>query len=405
MFTLKKRIFCISSIFYIGYVLFPLIASISGVPIQVPSIIVFVLLLFLFPNAFFNKTFFWFLVYMFVLFFYIICKKPLTVGIGTVADTKKFVIEAAFILPALSIGLVLHYLEDEKLYRIISRWSVLLLYLSFLYILPILLANTNILRMPEDKIDQDMVGSVSLLPSYSLMHAYVFGLPPICYAYKCIHSRSRWLILGMVLLHVYVIIQTYVTTSLAIVFPFLLIFFLYSERYRSFTFLMFIFLFAILYILFQAGVFISLIDFLFPYFQGTPVESKLIDIKASMMVGELQGGTIDVRQNLHDISWNSFFQNPLWGTSIVGRHSSLIDRLGGMGLFAFIPFVMIIISFFRQIVKLVDESLAKLFLISGLIIIGLFLYMKGLFGFEGWLFLLVFLPTVIIDVERNFKEK
>lgn len=401
MFTIKRRIFCISSIFYIGYVLFPLIASISGVPVQVPSIIVFVLLLFLFPNAFLNKTFFWFLIYMLVLFIYVMCKKPLTIGIGSVADTKKFIIEAAFILPALSIGLVLYYLKDEKLYRIISRWSISLLYLSFVYILPILLANTNILRMPEDKINQDMVGSLSLLPSYSLMHAYVFGLPPICYAFKCIHSKWRWGILAMIFLHVYVIVQTYVTTSLAVVIPFLLIVFLYNERYKSFTFLLYAFLLAILYVLYQADFFISLIDFLFPYFQGTPVESKLVDIKASMMVGELQGGTIDVRQNLHDISWNSFFQNPLWGTSIVGRHSSLIDRLGGMGLFAFIPFVMIIISFFQQVVKLINDKLAKYFLFSGIIVIGIFLFMKGLFGFEGWLFLLVFLPTVIIDVEKS----
>ena len=401
MFTIKRRIFCISSIFYIGYVLFPLIASISGVPVQVPSIIVFVLLLFLFPNAFLNKTFFWFLIYMLVLFIYVMCKKPLTIGIGSVADTKKFIIEAAFILPALSIGLVLYYLKDEKLYRIISRWSISLLYLSFVYILPILLANTNILRMPEDKINQDMVGSLSLLPSYSLMHAYVFGLPPICYAFKCIHSKWRWGILAMIFLHVYVIVQTYVTTSLSVVIPFLLIVFLYNERYKSFTFLLYAFLLAILYVLYQADFFISLIDFLFPYFQGTPVESKLVDIKASMMVGELQGGTIDVRQNLHDISWNSFFQNPLWGTSIVGRHSSLIDRLGGMGLFAFIPFVMIIISFFQQVVKLINDKLAKYFLFSGIIVIGIFLFMKGLFGFEGWLFLLVFLPTVIIDVEKS----
>lgn len=338
---------------------------------------------------------------MLVLFIYVMCKKPLTIGIGSVADTKKFIIEAAFILPALSIGLVLYYLKDEKLYRIISRWSISLLYLSFVYILPILLANTNILRMPEDKINQDMVGSLSLLPSYSLMHAYVFGLPPICYAFKCIHSKWRWGILAMIFLHVYVIVQTYVTTSLAVVIPFLLIVFLYNERYKSFTFLLYAFLLAILYVLYQADFFISLIDFLFPYFQGTPVESKLVDIKASMMVGELQGGTIDVRQNLHDISWNSFFQNPLWGTSIVGRHSSLIDRLGGMGLFAFIPFVMIIISFFQQVVKLINDKLAKYFLFSGIIVIGIFLFMKGLFGFEGWLFLLVFLPTVIIDVEKS----
>lgn len=338
---------------------------------------------------------------MLVLFIYVMCKKPLTIGIGSVADTKKFIIEAAFILPALSIGLVLYYLKDEKLYRIISRWSISLLYLSFVYILPILLANTNILRMPEDKINQDMVGSLSLLPSYSLMHAYVFGLPPICYAFKSIHSKWRWGVLAMIFLHVYVIVQTYVTTSLAVVIPFLFIVFFYSERYKSLTFLLFAFLFAILYVLYQAGFFIFLIDFLFPYFQGTPVEFKLVDIKASMMVGELQGSTIDVRQSLHDISWNSFLQNPLWGTSIVGRHSSLIDRLGGMGLFAFIPFIMIIISFFQQIVKFINDKLAKYFLFSGLIVIGVFLFMKGLFGFEGWLFLLVFLPTVIIDVEKS----
>ena len=151
------------------------------------------------------------------------------------------------------------------------------------------------------------------------------------------------------------------------------------------------------------GFFISLIDWAMPYFERTPVEKKLLDFKQSMMEGRLTGGTITSRQNLHSISWNSFFQNPIFGTSIVGGHSSILDRLGGMGMVTGIPFLMIFISFFQQMRKLFNTNLAKAYFKIGLVAGFVYLYMKGLWGCESWLMYVVLMPMGLFSIETKMQ--
>ena len=113
------------------------------------------------------------------------------------------------------------------------------------------------------------------------------------------------------------------------------------------------------------------------------------------------GGNLVTRVELHNISWQSFFENPLFGTSEVGRHSSLIDRLGGMGLVAFVPFLMIFITGIVRLVKMFKQQISKDFFWLGVISSFMFLYFKGNWGSDSWLMLFVLMPFAILVYERE----
>lgn len=179
----------------------------------------------------------------------------------------------------------------------------------------------------------------------------------------------------------------------------------YSDKSNALMWIILIFGALVLYIFYEYGFFISVIDWIMPAFEGTAVESKLLDFKASMLQGSLTGGTITGRQNLHAISWNSFFQNPFFGTTVVGGHSSFIDRFGGMGAVVGIPFLMIFVSFIRQMVSCYQTRMAKFFFWIGIVVGFIFLYMKGNWGGEAWLIYMILMPMGIMVFEQQSLNK
>ncbi|MBR4560700.1 MAG: hypothetical protein IKO23_02140 [Bacteroidales bacterium] len=395
---IKKKIFLITALFYILYLVFPLFADTFSIPVWLPSIAVVAVMVVLYPKAFANKTFYWFLAYAVVLGLYVIVGKRLTIGIGSVADNKKIYIEFAYILPTISIFSILCYLDDYELTRRLVRWSVVMLFVSFIITVPLMIRYNSIREALKER---DETFTVPGLPGYSLMHAYTLFLPALCYAVKLNQGWKKWLaILGIGVL-CFVIYDTFVTTSLLMMIAILLFTVFYTSKSSSLFVIIAILLMLIVYILYQFGFFVTLIDWIMPAFEGTAVENKLIAFKDSMLLGQVTGGSITARQNLHARSWNSFFQNPIFGTSVVGGHSSLIDRFGGMGLVAGLPFVMIFVSFIKRMVKLYDTMSAKMFFWIGIIVGFVFLYQKGNWGNEAWLMYMVLMPMGILVFEKS----
>ncbi len=391
----KKRFFLVTALVYILYIIFPLFADLIRIPVWLPSIAVFGIILFLYPKAFANKTFYWFLVYALVLFLYLLVGKPLTIGIGSVADSKKILIEYAFILPSLSIFCVLLFLKDVDLTRKLVLWSTLLLYASFIVAIPLMMQYNSIREALSMK-DETM--SVPGLPGYTLMHAYTVFLPVVCYAVKTMKLRARlFAILGLAML-CFVIYDTFVTTSLVLMIVVVLFTFFYTDNS---SIVIFAIVGVLLFILYKAGFFISLIDWIMPVFEDTPVAYKLNDFSDSMKAGHITGGSITGRMDHHDISRQSFYANPVFGGSKSGGHSSILDRLGGMGMVGALPFIMILLSVILQTRKLYSSKKAKVFYYVGIAVSIVFLYNKGLFGSEGWLMYMVLMPMGIYVVEKK----
>lgn len=389
----RKSIFLYAALCYTLYIIFPLFGDMAALPVWLPSMLTVAVLFFLYPKAFTNnKVMKWFWVYAVVLGIYVLFGKPLTIGIGTVADSKKIFIEFAYILPTIGIFSIFDYLKDQELANKYVTWSLIILYASFVVAVP-LMVQYNSLR--EALSQQDETLTISGLPGYSLMHAYALFIPAVCYAVKknTGYKRLLWII-GLVTLF-FVVYSTFVTTSLIIALAIIVFAFTYNGRQSSsywFTLAALAFLFFILY---EAGVFVSLIDAVYPWFEGTPVESKLNDFRVSMIGGELQGGTIETRQRLHVRSWDAFFTNPIWGTPNVGGHSSLLDRFGGLGLLGGLPFLMIFISFYQLGRKWFLDARVRFFFSLGILAGLVFLYQKGNWGAESWLMLMVMMPMTI----------
>ena len=93
----------------------------------------------LYPKAFSNNMMTWFWIYAGVLGIYVIIGKPLTIGIGSVADNKKIFIEFAYILPAIGIFSIFDYLKDFELAKKYFIWSNIILYASFVVAVPLML--------------------------------------------------------------------------------------------------------------------------------------------------------------------------------------------------------------------------------------------------------------------------
>lgn len=395
---IKKKVFLITALFYILYLVFPLFADTFNIPVWLPSMAAVAVMVILYPQAFANRTFYWFLVYAVVLGLYVIVGKHLTIGIGSVADSKKIFIEFAYILPTISIFSILCYLNDYEVSRRLIKWSIVMLFVSFIVTVPLMLRYNSI---REALSEQDQTFSVPGLPGYSLMHAYTLFLPALCYTVKVNQGWKKWLAIFGVGGLCFVIYNTFVTTSLLIMIAVVLFTVFYTPRNTAIFLVIATLLVLVVYVLYQFGFFITLIDWIMPAFEGTAVEPKLLDFKDSMLQGQVTGGSITGRQNLHAISWNSFFQNPIFGTSVVGGHSSLIDRLGGLGLFAFIPFIMIIITFIKRMSKQYETRTSRTFFGVGVTIGVLFLYMKGNWGCEAWLIYMVLMPMGILSFESR----
>lgn len=398
--ALKKRIFLITVLLYILYTIFPLFADVIRIPVWLPSIAASAIMLGLYPKALANKSFYWFIAYAAVLVLYFLSGRPITIGIGSVADSRKIFIEFSYLLPTISIFSVLFYLKDELLMRKIIIWSMGILYISFVFEWPLMQKYSSLREAYQEEVHEKVL-SIPGLPGYSLMHAYTLFLPVICFLFKKLKKTKRIIVLIGLFVLCFVIYDTFVTTSLILMISILIFTFFYSDKSNSTLIITYGILAVMLLFLYENGFFISFIDWIMPAFEGTPVQEKLIDFKNSMMLGLITGDSITGRLDYHLISQESFIANPIWGTSVVGGHSTLLDRFGGMGIVGGLPFIMIIITHIRQMVGHYKTRMAKSFYWVGIIIGFVFLYNKGNWGCESWLFFLVLTPIGLLTFERE----
>ena len=249
-FTGKEKIFLLSSFFYIIYVIFPLFADVTHIPVYVPGLVVIIGVLISYSRYIKFPANRWLVAYICLLLVYAMLGLPIHIN-GTndsLPAIWRVTIEAAWILPPLLIASVLYNLNDQRMFRVIGYGSIVLLSISFLYILPLVMASTNILR--EDIQDVDAIRPIGL-PDYSLMHSYVLMLVPLCLMVKLTEGRRQLLALGLTILFFYLVTQTSVTTSLIVSVLIFLFPFIYKENSGSKTITgiaIFCFLLYLLYI-------------------------------------------------------------------------------------------------------------------------------------------------------------
>ena len=394
----KQRIFLITALLYILYTIFPLFGDSFGIPVWLPSMAAFLIMLSLYPQAYTNKVCSWFLVYAAVLLLFLLMGRPLFIGIGSVEDNRKLFIEYAFILPTISIFSILVYLKDNELIDKLIKWSVIILFVSFVVAVPLMLTYNSIREALSTENNEEL--RISGLPGYSLMHAYPLFLPVLCYCFRVFSGKNKIIAFLALIILCFVIYDTFVSTSLVVMIFVLLFSLIYSDRNESSIWIVLIGIALLAFVLYEIGFFVSLIDTIMPAFEDTAVEPKLNDIKESMIQGHVTGTSLTARQDHHAASIDAFLQNPLFGTPKAGSHSSILDRFGGMGIVAGIPFIMIVISYLIRMKKFYKTKKARAFFLIGIIIGFIYLYQKGNWGCENWLFFMVLMPMGLLSAEN-----
>lgn len=395
----KDKWFVIVSFIYILYVIFPLFEDLTHIPVFIPSLLVVAFIGIFYNGIFTNKPVRWLLAYIGLLFVYSLVGMPIHInGVsGELPAWWRITIEAAWTIPAVMIASVLYYKNAPRLYKLFGIGSIILITISFVYILPLIIGAKNILR--EDIQDFSAVRPIGL-PDYALMHAYTLLLIPLCFSLKTTAYKSKLLSVALLCLFFYLVTQTAVTTSLFVSVTIFLFSLLYSAEHRGRSVALCIMVVFVLFFLYNYGFFLWLVDSLMPYFNGTAVSFKLQDMHDSMVGGKLQGGSLTGRMDYHQISKDNFWNNPIFGGGFAGGHSKILDILGSMGLLMFIPFAMTIWSCLKQQISQTSSLNARAFIYFSYFSAGIYLYEKGIFSAAGYLTTLVIVPSAIIALDR-----
>lgn len=400
----KKIIFLTVAMIYMAYLIVPAFSQTFVLPAGTVNIIMAVVSFVLYPKAISNRVMVW-------LFLYFVALELLSLsghgipplGIGSVEESKRIIIEMAFFLPIASILCVLNHIRDYDVMGKMRWCSIILLAISFLFIVMLVMADPGILRAEESEIGLEKVRILGL-PNYTLMHAYIFIVPGLLYIIR--YAKKSYIKLPMLfflLVTFYVIINTQITTAMILVIFFLVFYFVYDikDKQRS-TIKIVGFIFVLMFVN-ELGVFRMLADYLVQAFDGTAAQSKMEDFQNAIYGNDTAGtSNLEGRETRHLQSLITFFDNMLVGNiNELGGHSYLLDRLGGMGLFGFVPFIMLLYHLIKLSYKLVTNVEQKSFFVVTILSLFVFIYEKGLFGQEGFLFSLIIAPCLLTYIPQK----
>lgn len=398
---IQEILFLLMSIVYISLSVIPILSEWVGLPLGTINLITFGVLFLLCPIAFLNKTAIWCFIYALVLYVYLTMGKDFpSLSIGDYPSRQIFLIEMAYILPNIAVFSLLFHYNNRNIYKYLTISTLFFIIIAFVYFTPLILLFPNALRSTVENYDGTKV-ELPGLPRYALCHAYIMVFPALLYAVTIFKKKAKWLMIFIAAYFFFVIYSTYIATCLFIAVGVIFyVFFVERSKHSSGRTVFFI-LVLLLFILHILGVIEALLDFLVETTDGSALHGKMVTIHDALY-GKLQGGgSFEDRSNLHQESWDAFFRNMMVGSLPVGGHSSLLDRLGGFGLFGFLPFLFMLISFFKKVSKNHKTKSARQYFIIGFCTALVLLYQKGLFGQECWLFFIVLLPCFMFYFEER----
>lgn len=400
--TIREKTFLLISFSYFLFFAFPLFADLTHIPAQFVCVFAAVSLLMLYPNAITSRASKWFFIFIAILFVNAILGRYVHIN-GLSNDTLpamwRITIEVAWVLPSILMMSILLKLDKPNLYKVIGYGSVIILTISFLYILPLLMAYSNILRAASTDNSLDFSRPLGL-PDYTLMHAYVFILPGLCMYMKKNVGYKKIVSLILMVLFFYVITQTSVSTSITMGLLIILFAIIYNDRNKQKSIFWGIIAICTFFVAYQMGLVLAFVDWLMPFFEGTAVSFKLQDVHDSIVNGALQGGSFEGRGDHHELSLTSFLEDPIFGGGKAGGHSHVLDTLGTVGLVGFIPFFLMVWCVMRNYTDIIIKNdRIYMYLVFG--IAAVYLYHKGIFGSTGWLFMCVIAPSLIKAISNE----
>jgi hypothetical protein len=144
------------------------------------------------------------------------------------------------------------------------------------------------------------------------------------------------------------------------------------------------------------------IDFLLQlsnYFSDSEIGGKISDISETIKFGQVSGH-VETRDDLYNLSWNTFFEKPLLGSfkyGDAGGHAYFVDKLAYLGILGSLPLFIFFFFQFNMIYKRISEEGKMFFLLSVLLFIILG-FTKNIDGIEYWLILFLLNTSYSINL-------
>lgn len=394
----KEIIFLAVVTLYMAYLVIPIFMFVSGLNISTVCIATSVIIFLLYPRFFFNKVAYAGLFYLGILYLYYLAGRNLpSMGAGDNPALTRLIMATAFILPNLAIAFVVNNLNKKYIYRYLTISSLIILLLSFISFTPLILYDVSALRLITIESQSTFVSP--LLPHYSLLHAYIMLLPVVLMGFKIKKGLMRWFFLIMSLYILFIIFQSSITTVIVIAVMVVVIMMSYNPYSERKSIVRAIGLIVLLIFLKESGILSFIMDSLVGYYDDSAAGGKMRYFR-DLLAGKTESGSsMEVREDLHKISIDSFFANPILGGGKQGGHSCLLDRFGVLGLVGFIPYVIFLYTVFKTTIRQFTLRWYRIVFIIVTFCAFMLLYQKGLFGQECWLFFIVLAPAILHYLE------
>ncbi|MGE0918635.1 hypothetical protein [Trichlorobacter lovleyi] len=359
--------------------------------LSLPTVLLFCVSLYLYPKAFLNKESAYLMVY-----FAVICLFAL---LGHTLVDRTYILANIFEpLACLAMLNVFLYNVDIRGLKIVTVTGLIIIVITSVATIPITIAFPNAVRssvtfMLDD--DYDSIRGLQKLgiASFGLVHSLPFIIPLIVYQIASGTKRAiRFCYVVFIAITFAMIFLSNVTTSLILATVALLASLSWLIKNKR-AFFPLIFSALCLLLLLKNEAALAGLHLVQPFFEDTPTHDKIDEIIVSVS-SQSAVGDVAARSEMYEISWQTFFDNPLLGnmdSGNLGGHAYFVDRLAAFGLVGNVFFFMFLYTTFRKIYLLLDHQVRPFFLLGVLLFLVL-AFSKNIIGVENYLYLFVFLP-------------
>ena len=132
------------------------------------------------------------------------------------------------------------------------------------------------------------------------------------------------------------------------------------------------------------------------------VEDARYDLTHDSSTGDMAN-----RSELYNLSINTFFESPIWGTndfSKIGLHSAIFDRMGAFGLFGIVPYLLILILLIKECRGKMSLSSRWYFSICIISFCALIL-IKNMSRLEEWMMFIVVAPSLLTLKDETIRAR
>jgi len=357
----------------------------------------------LFPKAFHNKHTF------FLLFYSILICVYHFLG-HTVADFKWIRIEVLVPLSCLSLYNVFLFNRDEYGFKLLTAVGLTIMVLTSLLTIPIAVADPEAVRSmiaysSEGDITSLQHSKMQGIASAGLIHSIPFIFPLLVYHLK--KKRPffyRFIVIATILIPYILLIEASFATPLILSTLGLFCSFIVSTNMKKNIVILIGMSCLFLVFLDKQLVLVSLSEIQY-YFVDTALDNKFKDISISIEHGNTEG-QVGGRNNLYKKSWNTFLEEPLFGSldkSNAGEHSYIVDRLAYFGIVGIIPLFLFCFCTFKNMYVLCYQQ-CKIYLLFSYILFTMMLFLKNSTGIEIYIYIFVYIPGLCLYVNENKRQ-